>query len=178
MKAWKNWALACLLACASAGTLAQTFTGQITYHNDVAYHEFTLTESSGVQVWTDSFQNGLNFDPIVSVWLNGVLMGYDDDGVVMPGQTSFDSFLSLSLDAGTYLVAVSRFSNFPKGSTLSEGFLMDSATPSLLAGGRDYRVHVTLGDYIPPVQVPEPGSWAMLLGGLGLLLARRRGAKA
>ncbi len=45
-----------------------SFDGNITYHNDIVKVNFTLdNDSTNVRVWTDSFQDGVNFDPITAL---------------------------------------------------------------------------------------------------------------
>lgn len=80
----KKLLLAALAAglSATANAAVFNFTGNITYHNDVITTAFTLAEdSTNVRVWTDSFQSGINFDPITALWnaTTGALIAQNDD---------------------------------------------------------------------------------------------------
>lgn len=163
-----------------ASTSAQAFdlhySGNITFHNDVAEIPFTIpVAANDVRVWTDSFHSGSNFDPILAVWnmSTGKLVGENDDNSsVGPGQTFFDSGLSFdSLGAGPYMMTITRFSNFSIGTSLSSGFQNDHEMPVPLNGGTYWEAHVS-GAIAP---IPEPEIYAMLLAGIGLLgfVARR-----
>ncbi len=113
-----------------------TFNGNIANHNDVVKIGFSLSsDATDVKVWTDSFQNGTNFDPITAVWRrNGTdydKIGQNDDNpYIAPGQTYYDSGLTFSsLSAGNYLFTIATYANFANGSHLSDGFAYDSQTP-------------------------------------------------
>jgi hypothetical protein len=125
-----------LLAGLALSTLAlfaqaQTFDGHIAFHNDVAYHSITITRpGSNLNVWTDSYINGANFDPIVSVWHNNVKLAQNDDNPTIDpaNQTRYDSGIQLrNLAVGTYVFTVSAYANFPVG--LFGHFAYDAQTP-------------------------------------------------
>ena len=181
-----------LVTFAQAQAVDFSFSGNIANHNDVVQIALTLaTDATNVGVWTDSFQSGINFDPITAVWIESgsdwLLLGQkDDDTSIAPGQTGFDSGLRFAnLNAGNYLLTIAPFNDFAQGILLSEGFLFDSHIPIPMSDwcqpanhcgmGTFYSVH--LSDSIaPPPPVPEPETYVMLLAGLGLLgfMARRR----
>jgi len=129
-------ALATVLAGASLNAHAAlfNFTGQIEFHNDVVEIAFTLdNDATNVRVWTDSFQSGVNFDPITALWdASGNLIDENDDNdFVNPAtQTFYDSgFTIASLSAGDYLFTVATYANFAVGSTLADGFNYDNQQP-------------------------------------------------
>jgi PEP-CTERM motif len=188
---------------ATAGAADFTFSGNITYNTDVIRIGFHLdNDATNVKVWTDSFMNGINFDPITAVWnmtAGGTLIDTNDDqDDVAPGQTYYDSgFVIPSLAAGDYLFTVAAYPNDNVGSNLSQGFDFDGTTPvaisewcqpaahncgdpTLNQKGTFYRVHLSgVDDATPPPvtpAVPEPQTYALMLAGLGLMsyVARRR----
>lgn len=195
MSSKKILASVCLFLCAGT-SLAATFDyqGVINTQKDVVYIPFTIaSNSTNVRVWTDSYRNGLNFDPITSVWTatGDLLISNDDNASIAPGQTSYDSGLVFNqLAAGSYIFSVAAYNNFPNGSKLSEGFLFDQQAPIAIGSwcqpstschvGPNFSVHLSGVDTVAPpaltAPVPEPSTYAMLLAGLAGItaLTRRR----
>jgi hypothetical protein len=177
-----------LAAAAAPGHAADfSFSGTIHTHKDVIEIPFTLNQdASDVKVWTDSFKDGLNFDPITVVWKDGVMVGQNDDnGHIAPGQTYFDSGLKFpTLSAGNYLFTIAAYNNWAVGDHLSQGFKFDHDVAIPLANwcepashcgmGPNWSVHLSGVDGATPPPVPEPESYAMLAAGLGLLAAVAR----
>lgn len=179
----------CLLFPVAAMTFslpafAETVSGTIVNHNDVVQIPITLTEQGSLTIWTTSYGSG-GFDPIVTLWFGGSMVGYNDDGYewLDPAQGVYDSILGLpNLAPGEYLLTVTSYDNFANGTSLSEGFVYDGATPTPIeqwwsAGSGNYTVHWTTG---PVAAIPEPSSAAMLLAGLaiaGFTCRRRAGRK-
>lgn len=171
------------------------FTGNIANHNDVISTTFTIAQdTTNVRVWTDSFLNGTNFDPITALWnaTTGSLIAQDDDNdTINPStQTYYDSgFLLPSLSAGTYVFTVATYANFAAGTNLSDGFVYDNATPISMSTWCQPASHCGMGTYWSvwldgvttasnpddPNSVPEPNSLALLgLGFAGFALSRRK----
>ena len=68
------------------------------------------------------------FDPVLTLFdSSGVLVDQNDDNPNTPTGdpntgAAYDSFLQVTLDAGSYTVAVSQYDNFAIGPNLSDGF--------------------------------------------------------
>lgn len=185
-------ALAALtLALAATGSQATdfSFSGQMAFHNDLVQIDFTVDAPGVVKLWTDSWQSGLNVDPMLSLF-NGSLSlvaSNDDDDSIAAGQGFYDAGLSLPL-AGAYRLTLSAASNVALGPTLSNGFTYSADAPIRLADWVQPSSDINLGDqkggawqvHLSGVTlaaaVPEPQSLALLLAGLlGVgLVARRR----
>ena len=185
-----NFLLGALLAAAAAAPAYAadfSFSGTIQTHKDVIEIPFTLAhDATDVKVWTDSFKDGFNFDPITAVWKDGVKVGENDDNAgIGPNQTYFDSGLTFNaLSAGNYLFTIATYNNFAIGNLLCQGFKYDHDTPIALASWCEpanhcgmhpnWSVHLSGVDSATPPPVPEPESYAMLVAGLGLLAAVAR----
>lgn len=190
-------ALALLIGHAvSAQAFSLSTSGHLTYNDDIADVPFTLTSTStAVRLWTDSFHNGVNFDPVLTLWKRTgsdytQVAGADDDSSVGPGQTYFDAGLKVpSLAAGDYLVSITASPYLALGPLRSQGYAF--ADPSV--------VHTLISQWTQPSSsnnnqkgtfwslqvatgvVPEPSSTALLVLGLGVvggLQARKRARAA
>jgi len=186
--------LGTVLAVVAAASHAATFSfsGDIATQKDVVIIPFSLNaDATNVRVWTDSFQNALNFDPITAVWHgDGSLIAQNDDAPgIAPGQTYFDSGLTFAtLAKGNYYFTVATFDNFAKGTNMSQGFRYDAdpaiplqtwCQPASHCGmGTHYSVHLD-GVDAASAPVPEPSTYAMLLAGLAIVpaVARRQRRK-
>lgn len=169
----------CLAAAAAAQ--ADDLNGQIAFHNDVVRHTITLDHAATLTAWTDSYQLGLNFDPMLALWHDGSLVIFRDDDIsIAPGQTGYDTgFILSQLAAGDYLFTLSAFDNVPRSAQLADGYVFDQEAPIPLADwcepashcgmGGQFSLHWTIAQ-----SLPEPGQWGMLAAGLGLLALRRR----
>ncbi|MCV2357465.1 DVUA0089 family protein [Paucibacter sp. TC2R-5] len=196
-------AMASALLAAAAMSSAQAanfdFAGQAVYNTDVVRISFSLTANSAdFKTWTDSWQTGLNFDPVLQLWAKAgndysLIIEVDDNDKLGAGQGSLDAGIQLSsLSAGQYLLTLSAADNYAKGQTLSAGFTLDGSTPVAIADWTQSSIDpnfpnqkgglwsVKLNSVDQAAVVPEPGSWALM--GLGLLglacLNQRRQRKA
>jgi hypothetical protein len=172
------------LALASAAVAAQadafTFSGQARHHNDVVRIDFRLSAASDVQLWTDSWQSGLNFDPLLAVFNPLTLIALnDDDDTVAGGQGYFDAGLALpQLAAGRYRLTLTAAPNAPIGTAWADGFAFDGQAPIAMAKwdqpSRDINANDQKGGYwqlhlngvTQAAVVPEPTTLALLLAGL------------
>ena len=181
-------------AIAAMATQAQAalfhFTGNLTYHNDVARIDFNVAQdATNVRVWTDSFMSGQNFDPITALWkADGTkIEENDDDSSINPQtQTRWDSGFSLpTLAAGNYIFTLAAYNNFANA-TLANGFQLDDQSPTLMANwdqpangrgkGGYWSVWLDGVDTASNQNnVPEPASLALAgVALLGLVATRRR----
>jgi hypothetical protein len=188
-----------LAFCAASASAADyQFRGNLSYNTDRVGIRFDATGSGDVRLWTDSWSNGTNFDPISVLWKQTGndytrVLEVDDDDTIAAGQGFYDTGMAFSgLAAGHYLYVVgpSFVEPFANGNLLSDGYTQDGSTPIPISlwnqpsydpnandqKGSFYKIHLSGVDNAVMAAVPEPTSVAMMLAGLGFMggIVRRR----
>jgi len=196
-----------LLVPPAAAALPLSFQGALAADDEIDLVSFDVDAPANVTLRSFGYAGGTQqdgtvvpaggFDPVLSLFDGtGALVAENDDGRSQAGSCPvpsdpgsggpFDSCLVVTLEAGSYTVAVSQFDNFPVGDTLGEGFDFSDA-PNFTADdgcpagqfcdvrGND-RTNAWALDVTASAAVPEPASWALgLVGAAGLAwLGRRR----
>lgn len=191
------------LSTVSAHAANFSFAGEFQYDNDVQLFSFTVGSASEVSLRSWSYAGGVNaagqtisrggFDPILTLFdANGVRIGQQDDGgcslVAADSVTRqcFDTFFTVALAAGSYTASIQQFDNFSRGS-LEAGFIYDGVENRQFRNGfvdiqNDKRNGSWAFDVLnvneaalPPSDVPEPTSIALLSAALfGMAAVRRR----
>jgi hypothetical protein len=162
-----------------------SFTGSFNVDNDVQLFSFTLASPSSVTLETWSYAGGTNaagmvipaggFDPIVSLFSgSGGFIASNDDGVgVATDPTTgkaFDSLLTQSLAAGTYIVALTQFDNFANadpnvggdGGNLSEGWF-EAGNPNFTLA---FAEPGSTGFFWDVTPAERTGNWALDIDGV------------
>ena len=177
----------------------QLFSFSVGAASNVTFRSWSY--AGGVNAAGQTIARG-GFDPIMALFNgSGTLIDSNDDGgdgnVAADPETgqNWDVFLQASLLPGNYQVGLMQFDNFANGPNLSNGFFRDGsgnytadfgcgapafcdisgATPFDQRNGQwAFDILNVNASTVPAV--PEPGTYAMLLAGLGLLgfVAQRR----
>jgi hypothetical protein len=194
--------LLCWGAVTHATTIS--YTGTFAQDDQKELISFTTSSAGGVSLRTWGFGGGINaagdtisaggFAPIVSVFdSSDMLIGLAQAGVATCDGNSdpvtgfcWDILLDLMLPAGNYLAVLTQDDNSPLGPFLSDGFLRDGegnftgpyflGFPGsfVLVTGDQRDGHWALDISLPGNAAPEPGSLALLAGGLVALARLRR----
>lgn len=194
-------AVALILTSSSALAANFSFTGNLANDDDIQLFSFTLASPATVTLRTWGYAGGTNaagnlinnggFDPILALFdSNGVLIGLNDEEISVVPQdpitaARYDSFLQIALGAGSFSVALGQFANFPKGPTLSDGFLgsrtsnFRDALGNFRSGAWAFDVLNVDQASIPPTNgVPDAGSSVTLFVLAAGALAGLRRARA
>ena len=199
-----------LAMAAQSQALDFDFSGTFVNDNDVVRLVFTLGAPSEITIFSSSWLSGdplQGFDPILAIWdSSGTLIEEQNDGENIDKTLSngtlyshgkWDSYYSVTLDAGTYSATIAQFANFVEGAHISAGFRFDGnpnftfdegyggATQQRFNGDfdesdprtPDWAFHILNVD--SAVQAPDGGTTLVLLGGaltgLGVLRRKFRG---
>lgn len=180
------FATVALLVAAASAHADFVVSGQFVNQKDQARIDFNvLPGTAEVRIWTDSWQSGLNFDPLLSVFdaSGKLLLSFDDnDGTVDPSAGFFDAGQNLgALAAGLYHLVLTASSNNPLGTQLSDGFAYDGDAAIALVDWNQPGYDVNKNDQKGGFwrvnfagAVPEPATVALVLAALGGLAATRR----
>ena len=183
-----------VISC-SAYSVQLTVSGDVAFNTDIVEIPFHLNDASNdLKVWTDSYQSGVNFDPVSAVWklVGGqyVLLGQNDDNPhLAAGQTLGDSGMHLQQQgSGDYLYTIGAYPNFAYGTLLSQQFDLQVAGAAsqplgtwcqpggLCSVGSFWRANIESAG-LPVLAVPEPATTMLFAAGV-LAFAFRRGRKA
>lgn len=211
----------CIAALAASGSLICTanaatfsFTGTFGADDEVQLFNFSVGATSNITLRTWSYAGGVQadgnvvaaggFDPILALFdSSGVLIGQNDDGgcALVPADPNtgmcWDTFLTASLAAGDYMVALMQSNNFANGPNLSDGFAR-TGQPFFTAasgcsngqfcdvsgGSGNNRTNFWAFDILnavsasTPPEVPLPAAAWLFLAGAGALAALRRAKNA
>ncbi len=181
-------------AAASAHAFSLSRSGNLSLNTDVADVTFSLgSGASDIRIWTNSYDSGLNFDPVVTLWQRAgadyTLVGSEDDNdSIGAGHTAFDAGLFYAtLGACQYLVSVTASPNQAVGSLRSQGFAFTESgidvTPIAQWNQPGYDINSnnqkgTFWSLNVTAAVPEPDTYALLVLGLGVVAWSARRSRA
>lgn len=177
-------ALALILSATSgAQAFSLSTSGDLMFNDSVADVNFTLASNSAdVRLWTDSFRNGLNFDPVLTLWKRDgsdyrLVRGADDDMTVGAGQTDYDAGLRfVSLGEGDYRASITATPYLVAGTLYSDGFkfAQSDIAHTLISqwvqpGSKDDQKGTFWSFNVTTAAVPEPNPAALLALGIGIV---------
>lgn len=174
---------AIITANATAGMVTTEYSGSIVYQTDKVAFDIVLTEAlTDVKIWTDSYLDGVNFDPIISLWsktsTGATLLGEDDDTYYpeyFTGQTDGDAGLMFPyLAAGKYMIYVAVYDNFAVSENWLDGFMLDGDTPVKISDWTGVATNGYCHVNFSGNAVPIPGAAVLLAPALTAIFGLRR----
>jgi hypothetical protein len=187
-------ALTVILGTPETNATVFSYSGNFTQDDNVMLFNFNLLNNASVNISTSSYASG-GFDPTLTLFdSTGVFIDQNQDVSI----SNFDSFMTDSLLAGSYIVALTQYDNFPvandtNNKLLSDGFtqagngnftgpeFLDPAGPGSfinidgLQRTNQWAVAIEVPDTVNnPAAVPEPSTLLLSAAGLAALYALRR----
>ena len=131
--------------------------------------EFCKRLQSDVTVFSSSWDDG-GFDPILALWNStGQYIFEQDDGYII-GSTmsngvsythgSWDSYYTVNLLPGDYIVTIGQYDNFHNGNNISAGFIYDNEPHFTFTNG--YGAQPNFNGVLS-YNDPRTGNWAFHL---------------
>jgi hypothetical protein len=188
-------ALTVILGAPETNATVFSYSGNFTQDDNVMLFNFSLLSNSSVNISTSSYAAG-GFDPTLTLFdSTGVFIDQNQD---ISSIDNFDSFMSDTLLAGSYIVALTQYDNFPiaddiNNKLLSDGFTQQGAGnftgPEFLLPGApgsfinidglqrtsQWAVNIEVLDAANnPATVPEPSTLLLLAAGFAGMCALQR----
>ena len=192
-----------------AGAVPLSFAGTFTSDDNLRIFNFSVTAPGTVSIETFSYAGGTDpvrgavapggFDPVFGLFTaSGALVAVGDDGATRLDPVTgaaFDAFVSMTLTAGNYFIALAEYDNYPIGPTFASGFTRTgtgnfTSTFGCSVGrfcdvngfSRTGNFDVAIsGTAVAAAPVPEPSTFALMsvaLAGVAGWARRRRTATA
>jgi len=190
-------ALTVILGTPETNATVFSYSGNFTQDDNVMLFNFNLLNNASVNISTSSYAAG-GFDPTLTLFdSTGVFIDQNQDVSI----NNFDSFMTDNLLAGSYIVALTQYDNFPvatdtNNKLLSDGFtqagngnftgpeFLDPAGPGSfinidgLQRTSQWAVSIEVVDTVSnPAAVPEPSTLLLSAAGFIALCALRRSGR-
>jgi hypothetical protein len=190
-------ALTVILGTPETNATVFSYSGNFTQDDNVRLFNFSLLNNASVNISTSSYAAG-GFDPTLTLFdSTGVFIDQNQD----VSTSNFDSFMTDNLLAGSYIVALTQYDNFPIADDTNNKLLSDGFTQAgngnftgpefSLSGGpgsfinidglqrtSQWAVAIEVVDAANnPAAVPEPSTLLLSAAGFAALCALRRSGR-